>query len=241
MAAPLYLLHPFPVDSGFWEPVRALLPAGRRVVAPDFPGFGMAPAAAAWQIDQAAERIAARIAAEPGGRAVVCGLSMGGYAALALAAGRPAVLAGLILADTRAEADDRAALDGRREGARTVRERGLPAFLDALLPRLVADPAALAAVRPLAERQSPDAVVAALAALGSRPDRRDRLAAVVAPTLVIVGERDGPTPEAAARVLADGIPGAELAVIAGAGHLSAIERPREFAALISGALERWGV
>lgn len=240
MAAPLYLLHPFPLDSRFWDGVRARLSPERETVAPEFPGFGGTPQAQ-WRIDDAAERLADRMAAGPGGRALICGLSMGGYVALAIACRRPEVVAGLVLADTRAEADDATALQGRRAGARLIRERGLRPYLDGLLGGLVADPAATEAVRAIALEQHPEAVVAALAALAARRDRTRDLGAIAAPTLVIVGEHDRPTPISAAQALIAGIGGARLAIIPGAGHLSAIEQPTAFARLVADALADWSV
>lgn len=100
----LVLLHPFPLDAGFWNAVRPALSADRPVVACEFPGLGSAPMAEEPSVDGFADSVAATIAAEcPQGRAVVCGLSLGGYVALALAARHPERVAALVLADTRAE------------------------------------------------------------------------------------------------------------------------------------------
>jgi pimeloyl-ACP methyl ester carboxylesterase len=102
---PLVLLHPFPLDASFWAPVAPLLAADREVVTLEFPGLGAAPPAEAPSVDGYADLVAERIAVMRGGRAAVCGLSLGGYAALSLAARRPAGVAALVLADTRAVAD----------------------------------------------------------------------------------------------------------------------------------------
>jgi pimeloyl-ACP methyl ester carboxylesterase len=233
---PLVLLHPYPVDASFWDPLRDRLRTGAEVLVHEAPGFGSAPRRPGWSIADLADEVAARIGAEaPGGRAVVCGLSMGGYAALALAARAPERLAGLVLCDTRAEADDAATRAAREDAAASIRAEGTAAYLAGALPRLLS-PAAGAAVRgrlaEIAGRQSPGALVDALAALAGRPDRRGDLPGVGCPALVIVGEDDAPTPPAAARVIAAGIPGARLEVLPDAGHMTALERPAETAALI---------
>lgn len=233
---PLVLLHPFPCDSAFWGPLREALDPGVRVFCPEAPGFGAAPMRDGWTIAGWADQVADAIAAGPGA-AVVCGLSMGGYAALALAARRPEVLRGLVLADTRAEADSDEARAGREAGiARIAADGDTAGFLAGLLPRLVA-PAARPESRDLlaavAARQPPAAVAGALRALAGRPDRTPDLAAVRVPTVVIVGDEDAVTPPAAARVIAGGIPGASLVTIPGAGHMSALEAPGAFAAALA--------
>lgn len=240
-ALPLVLLHPFPLDAGFWSAVVPHLSADRPVLTPEFPGLGSAAPEDHPTVDGFADAIAELVAREaPGGRAALCGLSLGGYVALAVAARHPGRVAALVLADTRAEADTPEAREGRHASAAQVRGEGLAPFLDGFVPRLVAagDHASLTAARAIAEAQDPEAVARALDALAGRTDRVADLPGIAAPTLVLVGEVDALTPLAFSQTMARGIPGAELAVIPGAGHLSAIERPDEFAAAVRGFLER---
>ncbi len=91
---------------------------------PPLPGLGGAPRHPHPSIDAYADVIAAGIERLPVRRVVLGGVSMGGYVALALAARRPALVAGLALVDTQAEADDEAARAGR--GACAARGRGVP-------------------------------------------------------------------------------------------------------------------
>ncbi|MGD9573517.1 MAG: alpha/beta fold hydrolase [Thermoleophilia bacterium] len=238
---PLVLLHPFPLDAGFWSAVVPALAATRPVLTPEFPGLGSAPAEDAPSVDGFADAVAEVIAREtPDGRAAVCGLSLGGYVALALVARHPERVAALVLADTRAEADTPEGLRGRAEGAAQVRSGDLAGFLDGFAPKLVApgDHASLHAARAIADAQDPEAVARALEALGGRADRVAGLPSIAVPTLVIVGEKDVLTPPAHSELMAARIPGAELAVVPGSGHLTAIERPDEFAAAVAGFLER---
>lgn len=231
---PLLLLHPFPLDAGCWDPVRERL-STRPVRAPNFPGFGGAAPAPGWTIESVADRLAGGLADGPEGAAVVCGVSMGGYAALALAARHPDRVAGLVLADTRAEADDAAALERRRAGALRIAREGTAPFLDAMLPQLVAPDATrevVARVRAIADRQDADALIAALEALAGRPDRLGDLAAIDSPALVVVGAEDAVTPLAAAQTMAAGLSDARLAVIPECGHLSVVERPEALAGLL---------
>lgn len=233
---PLVLLHPYPADAGFWDRLRAELGPNVPVIAPDAPGFGDAEPRPDWTIADLADDVARMIAvATPDGTADVLGLSMGGYVALALAARHPGRCRTLVLADTRADADDDAARSGRAAGIAAIRDGHTDTYLNALLPRLLAPDASAdvrTALERIARRQSPDALVGALTALAGRPDRHADLAGIRVPTLVVVGSEDVVTPPAAAAALAAGIPGAVLAEIPGAGHLTALERPEAVAALV---------
>ncbi len=230
---PLVLLHPYPADATFWARFRDALGDARTIIAPDAPGFGTAAPRAGWSIAGAADDVAALIGqASPDGVADVMGLSMGGYTALALAVRHPERVARLVLADTRAGADEPAALQGRFAAIDALRSGGRAEYLAGLLPRLMAHAAApdvRAELVACAARQADAALVDALGALAGRPDRRAELARIGQPTLVIVGAEDGVTPPAAARELAAGIVGARLIEIPGAGHLSALERPNPVA------------
>ncbi|MDH3226047.1 MAG: alpha/beta hydrolase [Thermoleophilia bacterium] len=238
---PLLVVHPFPLDSRFWGPMLEDLRWPARVFAPEFPGFGGEPHRPGWSIASAGERLAELInERSPDGRAVVCGLSMGGYAALALAAHAPERIAGLVLADTRAEADTDEARAGRSAGIELIRSQGTGRFLDELLPKLMsphtASPIA-AAVRRIADEQPAEALIAALSALADRPNRVQVLSSIRAPVRVVVGADDGVTPIEAAQTLVRGLGHAQLHVVPGAGHLSAIEAPHAFAATVRSLLD----
>ncbi|MGH9036299.1 MAG: alpha/beta fold hydrolase, partial [Acidimicrobiia bacterium] len=64
------------------------------------------------------------------------------------------------------------------------------------------------------------------------PKLGERLRRVTAPTLVVAGEQDGLVPRAHPEAYAEGIAGARLEVMAGAGHMVPLERPEEFATLV---------
>jgi 3-oxoadipate enol-lactonase len=241
MRTPLVLLHPFPLDASFWEPLLPALAASRGVHAPEFPGFGRASAEREPSIAGVAEAVAERIAEQcPGGRAVVCGVSMGGYVALALAAQAPERVAGLILAGTRADCDDDQTRSARIQHARELEAGGVESFLEWMLTRLT--PEGHAHVDPgvevIARRQSGAAMAAATRAIGQRPDRTGELAAMDVPALVVWGDRDAAVPAGAARDLAGGLPRGRLEVIGGGGHLAVREKPERFLGLADGLLAR---
>jgi 3-oxoadipate enol-lactonase len=224
------LLHAFPLDATMWDSTVAAL-EDHRVIAMNLRGFGAAPLGAPYTIAELADDAVAELDRQGVPMATVCGLSMGGYVALALAERHPARLAGLVLADTRAGADSSDGKKNRDAGIAAVREKGVAAFVAPLVDKLLSPqaPAELKArVRALGERQSADAITAALAALRDRPDRTTGLAGIRVPTLVVVGTADGVTPPAESRAMAAAIPGAKLVEIPGAGHLSNLEAPAAF-------------
>jgi 3-oxoadipate enol-lactonase len=241
-AAPtLVALHAFPLAAEMWRPQLAAVPDGWRFVAPDLRGFGASsPEPASGDgpppasIDDYARDALALLDHLGVERAVVAGLSMGGYAAFALWRAAPRRVRGLVLADTRAGADSeatRAARDGMLEllaagGPAAVAERMLPGLLGATTRS--ARPGLVALVRALAAGQRPDAIARAIVRLKTRPDAGPLLAGIDVPTLVVVGAEDEITGPDEARQIHASVPGATLEVLERAGHLSNLEEPAAF-------------
>lgn len=231
----LVWLHAFPQDRTMWEPQLAYFSANYRVIAPDLPGFGDSEALENWSVDSAADIVVELLdALRINSPVVVGGLSMGGYTAMAFARRHPAKLKGLILADTKADGDDETAKAGREKTIALANEKGAAGVIEAMLPRLLgattlaSAPRVADTVRSIACKQSTEGVVAALKALRDRPDATPGLKNVSVPTLVIVGDEDQVTPVAKAEVLAKEIPGAQLAILKGVGHLANLEDASKF-------------
>lgn len=237
---PLVLLHAFPLDALMWEDVVMRLP-DVPVLTMDAPGFGDSPpyevvAAAVGcgpepSIDTYADAVVTSLAREGVSRAVVCGLSMGGYAALAIAERHPWLVAGIGLLDTKATADDDGARAGRLAVAAAAEgEAGADAvapMVEVLLgattkaerPDLVLEMQGLLAAAP------PAGIAWAQRAMAARPDRLAVLAGLDVPGLVVRGSEDVPSPQAAAEAMAGALVDCELLVVPGVGHLSALEDP----------------
>jgi pimeloyl-ACP methyl ester carboxylesterase len=233
------LLHAFPLDSGMWASQIGDLSDHYRVLAPDFPGFGTSTASTGFTVDGAADLLGEFLDhLGVNERVVVAGVSMGGYVALAFARRQPQRLRALILADTKAEPDDETGRAGRDKMIELVRKEGPTALAEQMLPKLLG-PATAAnkadvseQVRQSIHAQRADGIVAGLKALRDRPDARPGLSHVSVPTLVVVGEQDSVTPPANAKAISDAIPNSRLAVITGAGHLSNVENPAMFTAVV---------
>ena len=234
---PLLLLHAFPLDRGMWQPQLSALADVARVIAIDLPGFGESTPAL-FTIEGVAEVAAEFLTARNIPQAVVCGLSMGGYVALALARKHADKLAGLILADTRAGVDDSTAKANRDKSIALATEKGGAALFETMLPKVLSDstladkPSVVDRVKALAAKQPDASVVAALSALRDRPDANPGLKGIAVPTLVLVGEFDNVTPPLSAANLSAQIRGSELVHIPGAGHLSNLENPEAFNAAV---------
>jgi 3-oxoadipate enol-lactonase len=231
-------VHGFPFRASMWEPqIPVALEAGWRVVAPDLPGFGDSGVPgdrSAYSIDRYADLVAALVDHLGLGRVVLVGMSMGGYIALSVAERHPDVLAGLVLADTRADPDTSEGRQARSDQQATVDAAGeVTPLVDGLLTRVLAEGGsgrarAAARLEPMMRSTAPAGWVGALEAMKQRPDRTGVLSSVPVPALVVVGERDAIVPVEVAEGLAKAIPGARLEVVPDAGHVANLENPDAF-------------
>ncbi len=166
-------------------------------------------------------------------KAVLCGLSMGGYVALRMAERHPEKILGLVLCDTKSEADPDAGKLKRAADLRLIQEQGLEAFADkfskaVLAPSNVQNAALLDRVRGMILGNPTEGVQATLIALATRTDTTAALSRVQVPTLILVGQEDAVTLPAAAAAMKERIPNATMAVVPQSGHMSNLENPSVF-------------
>jgi 3-oxoadipate enol-lactonase len=236
-APPLVLLHAFPLHLGMWDEQVVALTPGRRIILPDLPGFGGTdplPDPGGTTIDGFADLVAGLMRSLGAGPAVIGGLSMGGYVALALVRRHPETVAALVLANTRAAADTPEVIERRNAQQEQVTEEGTDRLIEAMLGNLLSDdtrtnrPDVVERTRALMHGCSSAGVIGALEAMKNRADSVPLLETIDVPALVVVGEHDGPSPPDVARAMADAIPNSRLEVLPGAGHLSNLEAPEAF-------------
>lgn len=227
-------LHAFPLDQEMWAAqMVATVGAGFRAIAMDARGFGGSSAhgGPALTMETIADDAAGVLRSLAVRSAAVCGLSMGGYAALAFAARHQEMLAALVLADTRAGADDAEGKKKREAFALAALEKGSPWVAGEMAPKLQKDPpdpAADRAIRALIAKAQPAAIAAASRGMALRADHRAGLEFIDVPALVLVGEADKLTPPAESEAMAAALPHATLVKIPGAAHLSNLEQPAAF-------------
>ena len=251
---PLVLLHGFPLDHRMWLDVVDLLAGDPTVLAVDLPGFGSSPsgpdvaaalgAGAEPSLDVAADGVAAALRDRGVDRAVVAGLSLGGYVAMALVERHPDLVAGLGLVDTKSTADAPEARERRLQVARTVTaEMRVDAVLGmrtALLgaTNRVARPDLSERIERWIRDQGPAAVAWVQEAMAARPDRTAALAGFDGPAVVVVGEEDEIAPLAEAQHMVDALADAPLVVVPGAGHMTSNESPEPVASALQSLLAR---
>jgi pimeloyl-ACP methyl ester carboxylesterase len=243
---PLLLIHAFPFSANQWLPQLSVVPAGWRFVAPDLRGLGGSPPGVVpggtITMDTHADDMLELMAHLEMPRAVVCGLSMGGYVALAIVRRAAERVRGLVLADTRAAADSEEGRANRDRMIALVEREGPSAVAREMLPKLLGErtrreqPDLVDVLTGMIEANTPEGIAAAIRAMKARPDSRDLLGRITCPTLVIVGEEDVLTPPADAQVLQQGIGGARLQSIPGVGHMTNLEAPQAFSRALESLL-----
>jgi pimeloyl-ACP methyl ester carboxylesterase len=228
----ILFVHGYPFDRSIWRDQIDGLEGFRRI-APDLRGMGQSDAPdLGYSMALYAADLAAVLDALGADQVVLCGLSMGGYVAFEFLRQWRARVRGLVLMDTRAEADAPEVRRARDAAAATARERGTAAVTDAMLPKILSPstltgrPDVVERVRSLMASTPAAGLVGALGAMRDRASSESLLTSLAGlPTLIVVGSEDILTPPDHSRAMAEAIPGAQLAIISGAGHLPPVEQP----------------
>lgn len=229
---PILLMHSLGLDRGFWEPLLPRLREIASVVLVDLPGHGRSCHVTETSIEDMADEVD-RFLDDRGIDAVIAvGLSLGGCVAQALALRHQNRTKALALCDTTSWYGPEAP-ENWAARAQQAREMGLGSLADFQLERwftadfLAANADMCNALLDVFRANDLPSYEATCAAMG-RFNATDDLGEIGVPTTVIVGEDDFATPPAHAEVIAGGIPGARLRVIAGALHLTPVEEPDAF-------------
>ena len=233
---PVLLVHGFPFDARMWDGQVEALGSRYRLIAADLKGFGSSEAPedrSGYSIDAYADDLKALLDELGLAQVVLMGLSMGGYIALAFMRKYPDAVRGLVLADTRAEADPPEGVEKRSNQQKQVEAEGTSGLIDGLAGALLSattkenKPDVVDSLKTIMKQ--PDvAFIGALEAMKTRGDSTPVLTGIKVPTLIIVGEHDAVTPPDAARKLHEHIGGSKLVVIPDAGHISNMESPDAF-------------
>jgi pimeloyl-ACP methyl ester carboxylesterase len=236
---PILFIHGFPHNRSLWAPQLHGLPLHARCVAADIRGFGESSARPPYSMDQYADDLIGLLDILRVDKAVVAGLSMGGYVAFALWRRHAARVRGLILANTRAGADSEEARAKRRSQMDVAREQGSSAIADAMITGMLGKttrnrrPDLTNSVHRMIASSPVDGVVGALQALMDRPDSTPTLATIDVPTLIVTGDEDAIIPVSESESMHAAIRSSTLEVITGAGHLTNCERPAAFNHVVS--------
>ncbi len=195
MGRPVVLIHGYPFNRSLWTEQIAALSNSYRVIVPDLRGFGETDASQGTAtMSQMAEDVAQLLDHLEVSRAVIGGLSMGGYVALAFHKQFPSRVRALVLADTRAQADSEEAKQTRAQQAEKALSEGMAGLADGMLPKLLTPetvskhPDVVKRVRDMMLKTKPEGAAAALLGMAEREDHTPRLPSIAVPTLILVGQ-----------------------------------------------------
>jgi len=236
MKQALLLIHGFPLDGSSWQPQVEGLSSVAGVLAPDLRGFGTDRRELPYAMTMEAYAVDLMALLDERGieRAVLCGLSMGGYVAMAFAQRWPQRVQGLILSNTRSTADTDEGKAAREQTAVDAMAKGPAVIARAMIPKVLSEqtrrtqPEVAERIEAIMARQRPEAIAAASRGMALRPDRTQVLRGFNKPALIITGSDDALMPLPTSEALHAAIPSSRLAVIEGAAHLSNVEAPEQF-------------
>lgn len=237
------LIHGYPFNRSLWTELAESLLDRYRVVIPDLRGFGETESSESpAKMNRMAEDIAKLMDHLNIDQAVIGGLSMGGYVALAFCKQYPTRVRALVLADTRAQADTEEGKQTRAQQAEKALAEGMAGIADAMLPKLLTPdtvskhPEVVKRIRDMMLKTKPQGAAAALMGMAQRDDQTEFISSIDVPTLIVVGREDAITPLADSEAMHAKITGSRLVVIENAGHVSNLEQTEQFNNAVRGFL-----
>lgn len=232
---PVVLLHGYPFNRTLWNEQVSALSNSYRVITPDLRGLGESGATSgAATMNRMAQDVAELLDQLEISRAVIGGLSMGGYVALAYYKQFPSRVRALVLADTRAQADTEEGKQGRHQQAEKALAEGMASIADSMLPKLLTPetvskrPEVVKRVRDMMLKTKPEGAAGALLGMAEREDQTSLLSRISCPALILVGQEDPITPVQDSEKMHREIAGSRLVVIESASHVSNLERTEQF-------------
>lgn len=237
-------LHSFGHNRNLWFPqLTFFAERGYRVIAPDMPGHGQSAFdAEKHTVDEIARSYIALLDELDVGKAIVAGISIGGYIALRMWAHRPECFAALIMICSKAEADSEEIRERRRQQIRNIHENGLENFVETGGPKRVSPttaqqrPWVVDWIKMMNYTVSAEANAATLEAMAVKEDDTPTLASIDVPTLILSGSDDIFIPKESPYNLEKGIRDSVHHVVRDAGHVASLERPTEVNAHIENFL-----
>jgi len=232
----LLLIHGFPLNRGMWQSqLEPLSGAGYRVIAPDLRGFGESDApAGGYSMDGFADDLIALLDALKIDRAMVCGMSMGGYILQDLLERYPERVRAACFIATKSSADDEEGRARRSAMAAQAERLGSDPIVKTFAQILFAPdtnnarPNLIDQVTSWMRATNPSALAGGLLAMRDRNDYTPLLPRFRQPSLVVFGAEDHAIPPKALELFTSGLPDCKSGIIPGAGHMVNMEQPELF-------------
>ena len=246
---PFILLHAFPLSRKMWvSQAEALAKKNCRVILPDLRGFGESHNFSDLNsMEDMAKDIAELLDALKIERAIIGGLSMGGYVLFELFRSFPEKFAAVVLCDTNSAADTDEKREARFDLIEKIEKNGSQALVEEMLPNLVSEftktnnEELINDLTKIFTEVNPKAAVAALRGMAQRRDNSNILRDASLPVLLIFGVVDKITNLEIAEKMNQNIPNSKLITLENAGHYSNLEQPEQFNSVLSSFVENVSV
>ncbi|MGD0591022.1 MAG: alpha/beta fold hydrolase [Bacteroidota bacterium] len=232
---PVVFIHGFPFSRKMWEPQMLELPNDILAIAYDVRGHGFSDVGdGQFTIELFVDDLIVLLDHLGIEKAVLCGLSMGGYIALRAIERHPNRIKGLLLCDTKSEPDTSDEKIKRANSIKTIKSAGVSAFAENFVKAVFwpktfeKNPGAIEFIKELVRANSALGICGTLLALASRTDTTQSLSSIDIPTCIIVGEYDLLTPPSCAQRMHEAIAGSELHILSNASHMSNLENIKDF-------------
>jgi 3-oxoadipate enol-lactonase len=229
---PVVLLHPFPCDREFWNPVAAALDSRYRLILPDLRGHGDSEIGEGPALMRKHASDIARVLDAAGiGKAAFIGCSIGGYILFEFWRRFRERVTALALCNTRPQADTAEARSNRLKAAAAVLEQGTEPFLESMIPKLMgrttvsSRPDLVDGARAMMRKMSAEDISLVQRGMAERLDSVADLKTINVRTLIVIGEEDILSTVADGELMRQNIAGSQLKVIPKAGHYAPWEQP----------------
>jgi 3-oxoadipate enol-lactonase len=231
----IIFIHGFPFNKEMWNSQKEALKNTFHVISYDVRGHGNSSAGnQEFSIEVFANDLICLMDILKIEKAVLCGLSMGGYISLNAAVNFPLRFEALVLSDTHCIADTPETKEKRMKAIANIRNNGVEKYADESLKNLFAAESftsgreAIEDVRKMILNTSEQSLCNTLLALAARKETCSKLKKIKMPVLIMAGKEDILTPPSAALMMHEKIDGSALNIIEHAGHLSNMENPGDF-------------
>jgi 3-oxoadipate enol-lactonase len=234
-ALPIVLIHGFPFSHEMWRPQIEFLENKFRVIAYDIRGHGNSGIGdGQYMIELFVDDLVGLLNHLKLEKAILCGLSMGGYIALRAVERNPERVKALILADTQSKPDSNETKLKQSASIGSIKTLGVKPYAESFVKAVFATDsltkktATVEKIKQIIQMNSSLGICGALLALASRTDTTEALPGIKVPTLILAGEHDALTPPSASQEMHNKVPKSEIHLISNAAHMSNLENPDEF-------------
>jgi 3-oxoadipate enol-lactonase len=235
----IIFVHGFPYDHFMWDKQVAELSKNYFCVTYDIRGLGESNVGdGQFTIEMFVDDLELVVDGLKLNKPVLCALSMGGYISLRAIERIQNKFSGLILCDTKSEADDNAGKLKRAMAIKQINSGDFENFIDGFVLNCFGEKFVkenkneFRSVVERSKKNNPIGVKGCLLAMAGRTDTTENLSKINLPTLVVCGSKDKLSTPAIMKSMAEKIPNSNFVLIEDAGHMTPIENPAKLNSVI---------